>query len=78
MLAILFNDAEPYEQIDNMPSTEGPNCNLVKTGQAVSEKKRFKDYKILYIYIAQRQGQITQEDKILIVTKMVCYFDHTL
>ena len=24
--------------------------NLVKIGQAVSEKKRFKDYQILYIY----------------------------
>ena len=28
------------------------------------------------MYIAQGQGQITQEDKILIVTKRVCYFDH--
>ena len=55
---------------------EGPKCNLVKTGQAVSEKKTFKDYEILYMYIAQGQGQITQEDKILIVTKRVCYFDH--
>ena len=55
MMAILFNDVE---QIDNMPSTEGPKCNLV--------------------YIARGQGQITQEDKILIVSKRVCYFDHTL
>ena len=39
--AILFNDAEPFEQTDNMPSTEGPKCNLVKTGQAVPEKKTF-------------------------------------
>ena len=61
-----------------MPSTEGPKCNLMKTGQAVSEKKKFKDYEILYMYIAQGQGQITQEDKILLVTKSVCYFDHTL
>ena len=57
---------------------EGSKCNLVKTGQAVSEKTMFKDYEILYMYIAQGQGQITQEDKILIVTKRVCYFDHTL
>ena len=62
MAAILFNDAEPYEQIYNMPSTEGPKYNLVKIGQAVSEKKTFKDYKILYMYIAQGQGQILQED----------------
>ena len=51
---------------------------MMKIGQAVSEKKTFKDYKTLYMYIAQGQGQITQEDKILIVTKRVCYFDHTL
>ena len=36
------------------PSTEGPMWNLVKIGQAVSEKKTFKDYEILYMYIAQR------------------------
>ena len=74
MMAILFNDEELYEQIDNMPSTEGPNCNLVKIGQAVSAKKMFKDYEILNMYIAQRQGQIAQEDKILIIAKRVCYF----
>ena len=51
-----------------MPSTKGQKCNLVKIGQAVSEKKMLNDYKILYMYKAQRQGQITQEDKILIVT----------
>ena len=45
MTAILFNDAEQIEQIDNMPSTECPKCNLVKMGQAVSEKT-FKDYEI--------------------------------
>ena len=50
MAAILLNDAEPFlKQIDNMPSTEGPKCNLVKNGQVVSEKKTSKDYKILYI-----------------------------
>ena len=32
---------------------EGSKCNLVKIGQAVSEKTRFKDYEILYMYIAQ-------------------------
>ena len=48
MVDILFNNAEPFEQIDNMPSTEGPKCNLVKIGHAVSEKKMFKDYNILY------------------------------
>ena len=43
------------------PSIEGPILNLVKIGPAVSEKKTFKDYTILYTYTAQRQGQITLE-----------------
>ena len=51
MAAIFFNDAEAFEQIDNTPSTEGLMQNLVKTGQTVSEKM-FKDYDILYMYIA--------------------------
>ena len=33
--------------------------NKVKTAQAVLEKKTFKNYTILYMYIAQGQGQIT-------------------
>ena len=36
--AILFSDAELFEQIDNTLSTEGPMWNLVKIAQAVSEK----------------------------------------
>ena len=56
MEAILFNDAEPFELIDNMPSTEGRKCNLVKIDQAVSEKKTFKDNMFLYTYISQGQG----------------------
>ena len=78
MAAILFNDAEWFEQIDNTPSTEVLMWYLVKTGQAVLEKKTFKDYEILYMYIAQGQGQITLEDNILFVTERVCYFDHVL
>ena len=38
MVAILFNGAEPSDQIVNILSTEGPMWNLVKTVQAVSEK----------------------------------------
>ena len=74
----MCNDPEPFEQTDNMPSTEGPKCNLVKIGQAVSEKKTFKDYETLHMYIAQGQEQITREVKILIVTKWVCCFVHKL
>ena len=56
MVAILFNDAEPLEQIVNIPSTEDPMRNLVKIGQMVSEKM-FKDFMMftLYLYIAQEQ-----------------------
>ena len=78
MSAILFNNAEPFEQIDNKPSTEGPMGNLKKIDRDVSEKKTFKDYEILYIHITQGKGQITLGDKRLIVTERVCYFDHTL
>ena len=57
MAAILFISAEPFEQIGNTLLTEGPKRNLVKT--AVSEKKTFKNYTILHMYVAQGQRQIT-------------------
>ena len=62
MAAILSNSAEPFKQIVNTPSTEGPMWNLVKIGQAVSEKK-FKHYTILYIYLALGQRQITSREQ---------------
>ena len=52
----------------------------MKSGEnwsSFSEKKTFKDYEI-FIHVAQGQRQITMGDKILIVTKSVCYFNHTL
>ena len=55
-VAILFNSVEPFEQTLNIPSTEGSMWNLVKTGQVVSEKKMFRDYMILNMYIAKEQG----------------------
>ena len=33
----------------------------MKIDQAVSEKKTFKTYTILYMYITQGKGQITQK-----------------
>ena len=63
MVAILFNGGEPFEQIGNTLSTEGPMSNLVKIAQAVSEKKTFKNNTILYMYIAQGQGQITPREQ---------------
>ena len=43
---ILFNNAELFEK-NNTSSTETPMRNLLKIGQAVSEKKTFKYYDIL-------------------------------
>ena len=56
---ILFNGAKLFEQILNTLSTEGPMWNLVKIARAVSEKEISKIYIILYMHIAQGQGQIT-------------------
>ena len=47
---ILFNGAEPFDQIANILLTEGPIGNLVKIVQEVLEKM-LKDLKILYMYI---------------------------
>ena len=69
MAAILFSGAEQFEQTFNTLSTESLMSNLVKTARAVSWKKTFQNYTILYKYIAQGQGQIPRWDKILIVTK---------
>ena len=54
MAVILFNGAQPFEQIVNIPSTEGPMWNLVKIGQAVSEKKMFKGSIFLKNIIQER------------------------
>ena len=35
MVAILFDGAEPFEQIGNTLLTEGPLWNLVKIAQAI-------------------------------------------
>ena len=54
MAAILFNGAEPFATL----STERLMWNLVNIALVVSEKS-FKNYTILYMYIAQGQWQIT-------------------
>ena len=69
MAAILLNGgAESFEHIANILFTERPMWNLVKIDQTVSEKKTFSiDFMILYMWIAQGQGQISP--KILMVIK---------
>ena len=66
---ILCKSVEPFEQIVNIPLTEGPMWNLVKIGQAVSEKETFKAYTIFYMYIAQMQGRITLKGKLWLQLK---------
>ena len=52
MAAILFDGAELFEQIGNTLLTDGPMWNLLKMlKQFPSEKKTFKNYTILYMYI---------------------------
>ena len=51
----------------NTLSTDGPLQTSVIIAQAVSEKT-VKNYTILYMYIAQGQGQLTLGNKILIVS----------
>ena len=74
--AILLSDVEPFKHSVNTPSTEGHMCNLVKIGQVISENKTQKDFMVLYLYIAQMQGQITPGEQILILTKTVYYFNN--
>ena len=74
MAAILFNSEVPFEQTDNTPSPESPMRNLVKIGQAVSEKKTFKDYTLLFMYIAKGQGRKPQGGQHI----KFYYFNHTL
>ena len=76
MAAIFFNGTEAFQQIVNILLTEGPMWNLVKTVQAVSEEKTFKDFTILYMFRVQGQGQIIP--KILEAAKQFYYFNHTL
>ena len=54
---------ELFEQFVSILPNEGPMWNLVKLGQAVSENKTFKDYRILYLYISHGQGQITHGEQ---------------
>ena len=67
---------EPFEQIGNTLLTEGLIGNLVKIAQTVTEKKTFKNNIILYMYIAQGQGQITiWGQNFDSTTKMFYYFN---
>ena len=65
MAAILFNGRRS-------------NVKYGEISHGVSEKKTFKDYMILCMYIAQRRGQTTLRDKHWIVTNPFFYFNHTL
>ena len=57
MVAILFNGAEPFKQIVKILLTEGHVFNMVKISQRF-QRRPFKKYTFLYMYIGQGQGQI--------------------
>ena len=75
MTAILFTSAKQFEEIVSTTSTEGSLWNLVKIGK---QFQRRRHWKIITIYRAQGQGQISPGDKILIATNKFYYFNHTL
>ena len=64
MAAILFNGAEPFDQIVNILSTEGPMWNLVYIVHAVSEKKTFKDFTILTRVVRRQRSSPERADRI--------------
>ena len=74
----MFNGVEPFKLIVNIPSAGDPMWNLVKISRAPLEKTMFKDYMLLYIYVAQWPGLIISGDKILTVTKKFYYFNYTV
>ena len=69
MAAILFNWVEPFKQIVNTFSTEGLMCNLVKTAQAVSEKKIFKNNNSIHIYSPGARTGNPQGTKLCLLLK---------
>ena len=78
MAAILFYGAEPFEQIGINPFNRRPHRNPMKITQAVSKKKSFKNYTILYMCIAQGQRQITVRGQNFDITKLFYSFNHSL
>ena len=63
MAAILFNGAEPFEQLAIPFQPKAPCDILLKIPQAVSEKTTFKNYTILYMYIPGARADNPQGTK---------------
>ena len=78
MAVIFFQWRVTIQTNCQYPFDRRPIWNLVKTAKAVSEKKTFENYTIVYIYIAQEQGRITPGDKLFILTIWFYCFNHTL
>ena len=62
MATILFNGAGPFELIVNILSTEDTMLNLVKTAQAVLEKKTFKEF--IHVYNPEARADNPQGIKV--------------
>ena len=75
MAAVLFNDAEPFEQIDNT-LRQRPS---VKSGANWSSCFREGRLSIRSIHVYSPGARADNAgDKLWIVTRSVCFFDHTL
>ena len=55
---ILFNGAEPFDQIANILLTEGPVGNLVKIVQEVLEKMLKRSQDFIHVYSAGLGGSV--------------------
>ena len=67
MAGILFNGAEPFDQIVRIFFNRRPYVKSNENCSRGFREEGFKDFTILYMYIAKGQRQITP--KILMVSK---------
>ena len=65
---ILFNGAEPFQQIVNTLSTKGPTWNLVKMLKGFQRRRRLKITQFIHVYSPEAR-QITRRGQNFIVTE---------
>ena len=58
LAAILFCDAAHLNKVSSCQHPFNRNPYVKSIDQVVLEKKTFKDFMVVYLYIAQGQGQI--------------------
>ena len=70
MAAILFNNAEPFEQIENTP------CEIRRKLVKRFQRRRLRLQAFIHVYQGARADNPRGQN--LIVSKTFCYFNHTL